>query len=196
MLQERVELRALQSGRRRVDEQRPRERLVGPVLNGLDRWGDAAAAVVDLQRLELILVLVEERVAEVAHAAGCAGNAGDRGVVVLADVVVVVPDRVLLAVDRLGEVTEGPRVRAGTVEVERLVMRRLETLDLAPAVDVRLRLPDRLELLDGHAGDRVLGVGYHSERVVRHLELGVLDAALLAGRDLLVAYRLGGIVRV
>ena len=40
-------------------------------------------------------------------------------------------------------------------------------------------------------GDRVLRVGDHGERVVCHLELRVLDAALLAGRDLLVADRLG-----
>src|ERR671913_436913 len=66
-----------------VDEQRPRQGRVAAVLHRLHRWGDTAAAAVDLDALDLALVLLQVRQAEVAQAALGARDAGHGDVVVL-----------------------------------------------------------------------------------------------------------------
>ena len=121
---ERLDLGALERLLLRVDEERPRERLVGSVLRVLDARRDAAVAAVDLDRLQRVLVLLVVGEAEVAEAALLAGDAGDGVVVVLARGVVGAA-RALLAVDLVREVVERARVGAGAEERQLLVRERV-----------------------------------------------------------------------
>src|SRR4029453_12830323 len=122
------------------------------------------------------------------------GDAGDGGVVVLADVVDASgPLGALLTVDLLGEEVEGPRVGTRRVQRELGIERGLQALDLTPVVHRRLRLPDLLELIGGHAGDRVVRVDHHSERVVGDLDRVVADSLGLAGLLLVGLDRAGSV---
>src|SRR5919109_2342651 len=66
----------------RIDEERPGERPVGPVLHGRDAGSDAAVSSVHLQHLEPVLVLHVVRVAEVAQRASAALDPAHGDVVV------------------------------------------------------------------------------------------------------------------
>ena len=121
-----------------VHEERPCERLVGAVLGRFDARRDAAVAGVDLERLQLVLVLVVVGEAEVAECALLARDAVDDHVVVLARAVVRAA-RALLAVDRVGEVVEGARVGARPEELQLFV--RQTRVDVLPTLDLRRRAP-------------------------------------------------------
>ena len=152
------------------------------VLRRLDARSDAPGAAVDLERLQRVLVLLVVREAEVAEATPVAGDALDDDVVVLGRRIVGAA-RALLAVDRVREVVEGPGVGPGPVQGQRDVRERV--VDLVPVLDLRPGLPDRVQLVGGDAGDPVvLRVDDVRESVGRDAELDVLDAVLLADRDL------------
>src|SRR5918992_5373088 len=186
-LDERLDLGSLQGLGARVDEQWPRQRLVAAVLHRLRARGDASVAAVDLDGLHRVRVLLGVGEAEVAHRALRALHTLDGDVVVLRGVVVGAAGS-LFTVDRLGEVVERTRVGAGAEELQ-LRVRELR-VDLAPVVDLALRLPDRLQLVDGQAaGPVVARVDDDGQTVVRNLELLVRHVGLLADRDLVLLDR-------
>src|SRR5918994_2859298 len=171
---------------RGVDEQWPAERLVCAVLDGLLGRSDAAVAVVDLERLDGLAGLGDEREGNVGHRPLVTRDALDRRVVVLADAVVVGADHALFTVDRLGEVVVGTGVRAGAEQGQLLVPDvGVEILEVGPAVDRGSLVPGRVELVDRQAGDRVVRVHSHAERVVRNLDLLVLYPLVAPGLLLL-----------
>src|SRR5688572_10850850 len=133
VLEERLDLWLLSRSLGRVDEQRSRERGVAAVLSRLRARGDAALATVDLERLEGVLVLLEVREAEVAEAAGAAGNALDDDVVVLGGRVVL-PAGTFLTVDDVGEVVERPGVGARSEQLQVLV--REARVHVLPRLDL------------------------------------------------------------
>ena len=160
-------------------------------LRRLDARRDASAAAVDLERLQLVLVLLEVREAEVAERALVARDALHGDVVVLGRRVVRAA-RALLTVDDVGEVVERARVGSGSVELERDV--RVRGIDLVPVRHLGLGLPDRVQLRDRQARRPVvLEVDDVRQRVGRDAELDVLDAVLLADRRLLLVDRARGI---
>src|SRR5699024_9928176 len=141
--------------------------------------------VLDLDRLDLVPGLHHVGQWDEGHCSQAAGDAGDGGVVVLTDVVVVGTDNAFLPVDGLGEVVEGARRAAGAVERDWLV--REVGVDLVPAGHLGVPGPDLGELVDRQAGRPVvLRVHHDSQAVVRDAELVVLDPGLGAGVDLLL----------
>src|SRR5919106_1927423 len=186
-LDERLDLGSLQGLGARVDEQRPRQRLVAAVLHRLRARGDASVAAVDLDGLHRVRVLLGVGEAEVAHRTLRALHALNRDVVVLSGVVVGAAGS-LFTVDRLGEVVERTRVGACAEELDLLI--RKVRVDLAPVVDLALRLPDLVQLVDGQAaGPVVARVDDDGQAVVRDLELLVRHVVLLADRDLVLLDR-------
>ncbi len=156
-------------------------------LRRRDARRDASAAAVDLERLQLVLVLLEVREAEVAERALVTRDALHRDVVVLGRREVRAA-RALLTVDDVGEVVEGARVGSGSVELQRDV--RIRGIDLVPVRHRGLGLPDGVELLDRQARRPVvLEVHDVRQRIGRNTELDVLDAVLLADRRLVLVDR-------
>jgi hypothetical protein len=85
----------------------------------------------------------------------------------------------------LGEVVEGARVRARAEQLQRLVRER--RVHLVPALHLRVRRPDLLQLVDREAvRPVVLLVDDDAQRVIAHQELAVGDVVLLADGDLVV----------
>src|SRR5215211_7380969 len=184
VVEERLDLRPLERLRARIHEQRPGQRLV---LTALDRLGgglDALPpALADTDQVQLVLVLLVVREAEVAEPAVRAGDALDEDVVVRRGLVVL-PRDALLTVDLLGEEVERARVR---VRAEQLELRVWEArADLAQALDLRALVPDLPQLRGGQAVNRHVFVGHDCDPVVRHLDLVVVDALLLADRGFFV----------
>ena len=120
--------------------------------------------------------------AEVAEAARVAGDAGDELVVVLGGLVVLA-GRALLAVDLVGEEVEragvvpGPKSESSVSGKLGSISLRFLTFDLSQSfLSCSVVRQSTVEVLVGHDRDAVVG----------DLDLAVLDAALLADRDLLV----------
>src|SRR5690606_17891962 len=141
--------------------------------------------------LDAVSILVVVGEAGVEHPTDRALYALQPDVVVLADVVVVLPLSALLTVDRVGEVVEGARVGARTIEIDRLIEVNTQVRNLVPVGQRGARLPDRLELLDGQAVHRVVRVNHDGERVVGDGELFVGDAVGGARGRLLITDRPG-----
>ncbi len=88
----------------------------------------------------------------------------------------------------IGEVVEGPGVRAGAEEAELDIRER--GIDLTPARDLGVGLPDRPQLVDGKAGRPVvLDVDDVRQRVGRDPQLDVFDPGVRAQSLLLLVDR-------
>ena len=116
---------------------------------------------------------------------GDARDAFDRGVVVLADVVVVLAADALFTVDRLGEVVERARVGARPVEAEL----RVGSASSRPGISLQLEIFESgsQTLLSWSTVRQVTGFSVliiDRQRVVGDLDVLVGDAVLLAGVDL------------
>ena len=175
-----------------VDEQRPRQRRVLAGLGGLGRRLDAAVAVVDRQRLERVGVLLVVGVAEVAGRTLGAGDTLDQDVVVLGGLVVVAGGLGLVDRSRRRPCSRRCRSRCPGPNSEISWSGKLGSRSV-PVGDLGAGGPQLDELVGGQAVDGEVGVDDDGERVGGDLELGVLDAALLAGRDLVLLDRTRGV---
>src|SRR5918992_1982440 len=163
----------------RVDEQRPRQRLVAVALHRRDARRDAAAArVVHGDQLQPAPVLDVVGEPEVAEPAPFAGHALDEDVVVLGgEVVRAAAPRP--AVDRFREEVERARVGARAEEPQRHVGEARP--HLAPVVDVRAGVPDSPQLFGGEAvHPRVAAVHDDRDPVVRHVQREPADVVFPA----------------
>ena len=151
--------------------------VLSAMVTGLGKTRRCAGTVLDGDGPELILVVREVGVTEIAHAVGIPGHAIDERVVIgtWLDVVALALG---LADNRLGEKLE----RSGVVirRVKNDVTRRPGGVDVLPGFDFASRGPDRFQLLDRQRfHEIVLGIDDQRDPVVADEESGPINTLLL-----------------